>query len=84
MFNRTGRAKQKSTTSSSNADFALQFGFITQEEYNEILKGNMELRNGTMSLINWRADLSYLKTGHTARLYQGRAEQIKIDQLLGL
>lgn len=55
---------------------------ITQEEYQGVVTGNMTLSDRI--LRNHNTELPWLKTGEKTTIYQGRANDLKIDLLLDL
>lgn len=82
MFPKTGRPKEKRYPRHSKAEFALRFDMITQDEYQGIISGQMTLNE--RELLNFNVDLPWLKTGEKTTIYQGRASDLMINQLLDL
>lgn len=70
----------------TRADFALKFKMITPDEHKWIVEGNMNLYDGNQRLMNLNVDHRFcgFSPGLSVKLYQGRADQILIDRMLGL
>lgn len=67
---------------SPKVDFALKWDMITDEEVDEIYKGNMGLEGNY--LINLNSAIPSNPTGTRVRLYGGRRTDILSRRLLGL
>jgi hypothetical protein len=81
MFKRTGKPPGKSQHAST-LDFALRFKMITPDEHRACLAGEMEIRS--RQLFKKSASGTWSHISDKPDIYQGRADQIMIDQLLGI
>lgn len=70
--------KKKPTTS---FDFYLRFQMITEEEYEALLTGNATLDTKKNRLMHLNMDHGL--NGEYIPIYMGRAEQIRVNQILG-
>ena len=75
MFKRTG--KKPDPIRQPAADFAYRFNMITKDEYAACQRDEMHVYNQHLYVIENKV------SQRKDRLYQGRADDIMIDRLLG-
>jgi hypothetical protein len=68
--------------SSTNIDFAVRFEMITDEEFEEIMKGDMVIEGNYLTNLN--AATVNQPTGTQVKLYPGRKIDVMVDSLFSV
>jgi len=70
----------KGRTSNPTLDFAMTGGMLTQQEYDEALKGNVSIQGHLIMNVN--APLPNFPTGTRQKLYAGRGPYLEAKNFL--